>query len=210
MYETLRTVFIAFAALAVNAAIFSTIAYMVERDKVRLTDAASPDLANFIRVDEDTREVRSRRAPKAPEKPQSELNKTIQSMREAAGSGGPGDLAFDVPNMNINTGLDMGSDISIARELTPLVRIPPDYPGRAMAKRIEGYVLLRFEVTETGSVANPEVLRSDPPGLFDRAAKRAVLRWKYQPQIREGEARRVMTLTRLTFKLAEQDTMPGS
>ena len=64
-------------------------------------------------------------------------------------------------------------------------------------------MILRFTVTETGSVADPEVLRANPPGFFELAAKRAVMRWKYQPQIRNGKPTRVLTLTRITFQLAE-------
>lgn len=75
----------------------------------------------------------------------------------------------------------------------------------ARAKAIEGYVLLRFTVTESGSVADPEVLRSDPPGVFDRAARRAVLKWKYQPQLVDGRPVSVKTYTRLRFELLKEE-----
>lgn len=45
------------------------------------------------------------------------------------------------------------------------------------------------------------MLRAEPAGLFDRAAMRAVLRWKYQPQIRDGKPARVITLNRIVFKI---------
>ena len=64
-------------------------------------------------------------------------------------------------------------------------------------------MLLRFVVTESGAVADPEVLRAEPEGVFERAAKRAVLRWKYQPQIKNGEPVSVVTMTRVTFKLMQ-------
>jgi protein TonB len=73
----------------------------------------------------------------------------------------------------------------------------------AQTNRIQGFVLLRFTVTETGSVADPEVLRSDPPAIFDRAAMRAVLRWKYQPQLANGEPVSVISYTRIVFRLAD-------
>ena len=118
----------------------------------------------------------------------------------SASSSSVGDVSFSVDMPDIE--IDMGG-IQIARELTPLVRIPADYPISALAKGIEGFVEIRFTVTEMGTVADPEVLRSDPPGVFDRAARRAVLKWKYQPQMVDGQPTAVITYTRLVFKLLE-------
>ena len=73
----------------------------------------------------------------------------------------------------------------------------------ARAKSIEGYVLLRFTVTETGAVADPEVMQAEPPGIFNRAARRAVLRWKYQPQMVDGKPTPVISYARLMFKILD-------
>ena len=124
-------------------------------------------------------------------------------------AGGLGTIDFNAPNLDIDIGPAVAGDIRIARELTPLVRVSPDYPPGALAKRIEGFVLLRFEVTETGSVENPEVLRAEPEGLFDRAAKRAVTRWKFQPQIRDGKPTRVVTMNRIVFMLDRSGEAEG-
>ena len=104
---------------------------------------------------------------------------------------------------DIELSVDAGGTIQMTRELTPLVRIPADYPVAALMNRTEGYVIVRLTVTETGSVADPEVLRSDPPRIFDRAAIRAVLRWKYQPQIVDGKPTSVVTYTRLEFQMED-------
>ncbi len=202
MQGALRLPVILIGAFIINAIIFGMIQYMVGNPRIRLTEAESFDIANFIRMQEQSREVRSRRDPKAPEKPQQEQQQQLQQLAQTSG-GNISDLAVDIPDLEIDLGLDVGGDIQIARELIPLVRIPPEFPQRAAARGIEGYVILRFTVTETGSVADPEVLRADPPGFFELAAKRAVLRWKYQPQIRDGKPTRVITLTRITFQLAE-------
>ena len=202
MPAALRIPTILLVAFLINAIIFGVIQYMVGNPRIRLTDAQEFDIANFIRMQEQSREVRSRRDPKAPEKPQQEQQQRLRQLAQASG-GNISDLAVDIPDLEIDIGLDIGGDIQIARELIPLVRIPPEFPQRAAARGVEGYVILRFTVTETGSVADPEVLRANPPGFFELAAKRAVLRWKYQPQIRDGKPTRVLTLTRITFQLAE-------
>lgn len=190
------------AALLVNALMFTAIRYMVINRQIRLADTSQFDLANFIRMQERSREVRSRRDPKAPEKPKAEQQRDLSRLAEASKGGGVGGLAVDMPSIDID--IDVGGGISLARELTPLVRFPPEYPMSALGNQIEGYVLLRFTVTETGSVADPEVLRSDPPGVFDRAARRSVLRWKYQPQLAGGEPVSVITYTRIVFQMLEE------
>ena len=193
------------AAMLINILLFSVIQYMVGSQRLRLTDVSEYKVANFIRMQPQTHEVRSRRDPRAPEKPLVEQQQTLRQLVQSSASG-PGitDLRIDVPAMEIEIGVNIG-DIHIARELTPLVKVPPEYPQRAMAKEIEGYVVLRFIVTETGSIEAPEVLHAEPEGYFEKAAKRAVLRWKSQPQFREGKPIRAISITRITFAL-EKDT----
>jgi len=189
------------AAVAINAAMFTAIRYMVVNREIRLADTTQFDLANFIRMQEQSREVRSRRDPRAPQKPEAQQQRDLSRLAQATQTGAIGGLAVDLPEINID--IDVGGGISLARELTPLVRFPPEYPMAAQVSRIEGFVLLRFTVTETGSVADPEVLRSEPPGIFDRAAIRSVMRWKYQPQLANGRPVAVLSYTRIVFQLAE-------
>ena len=189
------------AALVVNAVMFVAIEYMIGNRRIRLTDTTEFDISNFIRVAEQSREVRSRRDPEAPEKPQNEMQQELQQLASSPSSGGIAD--FDVSLLDIDLGIDAGSGIAIARQLTPLVQFPPEYPMAARAKSIEGYVLLRFTVTETGAVADPEVMQAEPPGIFNRAARRAVLRWKYQPQMVDGKPTPVISYARLMFKILD-------
>lgn len=196
----IRLLSIAVIAILINILIFTLIENLVGSKRVRLTDAESLEIANFIRMTEESREVRSRRDAAAPEKPAQEMQKDLDQLASASASGRSGMMAFDVPQFDVDVGAATG-DIRIAREINPLVRVPPDYPQRALAKKVEGWVLLRFTVTETGNVEDPEVLRAEPAGLFDRAAMRAVMRWKYQPQLRDGKPTRVMTLNRIVFKI---------
>lgn len=189
------------AAVAINILLFSIIQYMVGSPRLRLSDISDIDVSNFIRMQEQTHEVRSRRDPLAPEKPPVRQQRTMQQLAQSA-TPAITDMQIDVPEMEIEIGMNIG-DIHIARELTPLVKFPPEYPQRALSKEIEGYVLLRFVVTETGSVEAPEILHAEPEGYFEAAARRAVLRWKYQPQFRDGKPIRVISITRMNFALQQ-------
>lgn len=194
--ESARIPITIFAALIVNVLLFTAIEMMVGMQRLRLSDASDIEIANFIRVNERSRDVRSRRDPKAPQKPPKEAQQDMRKLSSASQSNLSG-MSIDVPDIDIDIGIS--GDIAIARELTPLVRVPAEYPYAARAKAIEGYVILRFTVTETGSVTDPEVLRSEPSAIFNRSAIRAVRKFKYQPQFANGKPISVVTYTKLTF-----------
>ena len=200
MNPMLRIPSLVLVALLMNAFIFGVIQYMVGNPRIRLSDAQDLEIANFIRMQEQSREVRSRRDPKAPEKPVEQQQQQLNQLANQ-NTGNLSGLALEIPAMDIDVGLAVGTGIQMGRELIPLVRIPPEYPQRALARQAEGYVILRFTVTETGSVVDPEVIRAEPPGFFELEARRAILRWKYQPQMRDGKPVRVTSLTRITFMM---------
>lgn len=83
----------------------------------------------------------------------------------------------------------------------PIKTTPPKYPTRLAERGIEGWVLLEFFVEIDGSVTEIEVLDSDPPGAFERAAIAAVRTWKYQPAQLGGKPQRMSTQLVLTFEL---------
>jgi periplasmic protein TonB len=59
-------------------------------------------------------------------------------------------------------------------------------------------------VTETGAVENPIVIEAEPPGIFDRAAMNAAVRFKYRPRVIDGEPVRVHGVqNRIVFELAQ-------
>jgi len=72
------------------------------------------------------------------------------------------------------------------RDATPIVRIEPDYPPRAQQRGIEGWVVVQFTITTSGTVKDAAVVEAQPQGIFDQAAIKAVSRWKYNPPVEEG------------------------
>ena len=88
----------------------------------------------------------------------------------------------------------------------PIFKVPPIYPRRAQERGIEGCVMLEFIVTKVGSVRDPVVLWSIPSGIFDRAAMRSAMKFKYKPQIRDGEPIEVKgVLNQITFMIEDKD-----
>ena len=86
----------------------------------------------------------------------------------------------------------------------PIFQVPPVYPRRALERGIEGCVMLKFTVSKVGSTRDPSVEWAVPPGIFDRAAMRSALKYKYKPQIRDGEAIEVPNVrTVVIFKIED-------
>ncbi len=65
-------------------------------------------------------------------------------------------------------------------------RAAPEYPPRARAKGLTGYVAVSVLIAADGSIQDLRVLESEPPGTFDRAALDAVGRWRFEPATYEG------------------------
>lgn len=81
-------------------------------------------------------------------------------------------------------------------------RTPQIWPERATRLGIrEGWVLVEFDVSETGGVENARVIDAAPHGVFEASALRAIGRWCYRPALQDGSAvTRTGTRVRLSFE----------
>ena len=86
-------------------------------------------------------------------------------------------------------------------EPIPIQKSAPEYPAAARKRRTEGWVELQFMVGVNGTPSQIEVVRAEPSGMFDRAAIRAVSRWKFKPAQRDGSSVEAMARTTISFKL---------
>jgi len=77
------------------------------------------------------------------------------------------------------------ADTSVPR---PLSSPPPDYPNAALRTGASGNVVLRIEVGANGRPGAIEVVAGSRNRELDRAAVRAVRRWRFQPAMRDGVA----------------------
>jgi len=91
--------------------------------------------------------------------------------------------------------------VKASRGLVPLVRVPPKYPRRAAQRGVEGWVKVQFVITVAGRVKDAKVVGSSPPGVFDRAALKAIAKWKFKPKIIKGQRVEQMAVQKLQFKL---------
>lgn len=78
----------------------------------------------------------------------------------------------------------------------------PAYPPEALARELEGTVMLKVLVDVDGSPLSVEIERSSGHRRLDDAARRQVLRkWKFKPAIRDGQAIQVYGIVPVSFTL---------
>lgn len=111
-------------------------------------------------------------------------------------------IAVRAPTVSGEINVDGPGAMNIAEgDYLPIVRVAPVYPARALSRGLEGYVDMSFTVTATGTVEDP-IVDFSTSSLFERAATRAVLKFKYKPRVTDGQPQRVPGVrTRITFKL---------
>lgn len=166
---------------------------------VKEFEAKTATRVEFTRMRQDT-EVQKKQQEKAkpdepppvPEIPQMNMSKgsvenTVAQLTPTVNAGDA------MSKMKMTAGSD--------RDIIPLVRINPDYPPRALSRGLQGWVIVQFTITATGTVKDAKVVDSSN-SIFNDAALKAIARWRYNPKVEEGVAvERVGVQTKLVFQL---------
>jgi len=168
-----------------------------------LTEASDTHRLEFVRVkrneDLNIEDVIPEKPPKPPETPPETPPQEMDNVNPDAPT-----INIAPPTVSANTDIGGPGGMNIAEgDYLPIVRVAPVYPARALSRGLEGFVDLSFTVTTTGSVEDPIVLQSTS-SLFERAAVRAVLKFKYKPRVVDGVPVSVPGVkTRISFQLEE-------
>ena len=187
-------------AIPVVIGLFMVMHNLIDRE-FENPEVSNTKIAELVQPDE---EIELQTAVKKPEK--------VEDPEEPPPDLDTPDVDMDVdvevvntaPQASVDVAIGVGANLTNDGEYLPIVKVAPVYPRRAQTRGIEGYVLLEFIVTKTGAVANPVVIESSPPGIFDRAAINAALKFKYKPKVVDGEPIDVAGVrNRITFELAD-------
>ncbi len=82
----------------------------------------------------------------------------------------------------------------------------PSYPEAARQRKVEGFVIVRYDVTVDGVVQNVRVVAAEPAGIFDEAALATLRTWRYKAPILDGEPRPVRNMeSRVVFELGNSE-----
>jgi len=176
---------------------------LIVTGKQALTDPRERHKLEFVRVKRNenlnVEDIVPEKPPKPPETPPETPPQDMDNINPDAPT-----INVAPPTVSANTDIGGPGGMNIAEgDYLPIVRVAPVYPARALSRGLEGFVDLSFTVTTTGTVKDPIVLQSTS-SLFERAAVRAVLKFKYKPRVVDGVPVEVPGVkTRISFMLED-------
>lgn len=182
--------------------LFLIMELLVHSEGAAIEDKVTGRIVDFVRIPEQNQietKTRKPKPPPPPEEPPPDMPQTSFETSDVT-------IGVDIGAVRTNVDLNVGAvgGFSSDGDYLPIVKVAPVYPRRAQTRGIEGHVLLEFTVTKTGAVVDPVVIESEPPGIFDRAAIQAALKFKYKPKVVNGEPIDVAGVRNLiTFELEE-------
>ncbi|MGD9264897.1 MAG: energy transducer TonB [Lysobacterales bacterium] len=117
--------------------------------------------------------------------------------------------AFDIADLNALDGDLLGgadgvvmTDDTVDDPPRAVFQAPMQYPPRAKAKGVKGYVVLSLLIGVTGEIEQVTVIESFPEGVFDDVAMQGVSQWKFSPALYQGKAVRAWARQRIRFDLS--------
>jgi len=165
-----------------------------------ITETENFRLGDFVRVERT--EVIETKKEKPEKPPEPEVPPEMPSPDMANNFDNSMAVSVSAPSMDASMSIGgVGFGVSDG-EYLPIVKVAPVYPSRALSRGLEGYVIVEFTVTRTGTVRDAIVVESTS-SLFERAATEAALKFKYKPRVIDGEAVEVPGVrNKITFEIA--------
>ncbi|MBU2870069.1 energy transducer TonB [Colwellia sp. E2M01] len=168
-----------------------------------MTEPAKGNVLDFIRLKKDEAVVKKERKPQKPAKPKEPPPPMVAPQMQQANPNANATKSSFAADIQTDMGLSGGLSLDTGDgDYLPIVKVAAVYPRRAQSRGIEGFVIVEFVVTKTGSVTNAVVVQAEPEGVFDRAALDAVAKFKYKPRVVDGVAMEVSGVqNRITFEI---------
>lgn len=204
-----------FLGILLTLMMFWFMNFMINSDENRLIDSSVYKMIDFVETKSKVAEPEIKKElppePKEEKEPPKVPDKVVESESSE-------DIQEDTPlNMDIpslDAGMKMGKGMAngfasmkmakIDSALTPMVQVQPVYPSRATRMRQEGYVKAELKVDATGRVLWVKILKSEPDGVFEKSAKKALKRWKFRPKTVDGKAIPQTGVITLNYKLGDR------
>ena len=198
-----RYIFAIVSGTLVTLSLLFIMHLLIEFGESALSTPRDRHTLEFVRIKRNenlnTEDITPEKPPKPPEVPPEIPPQDMDNIDPSAPT-----INIAPPTVAANVDIGGPGGMNIAEgDYLPIVRVAPVYPARALSRGIEGYVDMSFTVTTTGTVKDPIIMFSTS-SLFDRAATRAVLKFKYKPRVVDGQPVEVSGVkTRITFKIEE-------
>jgi protein TonB len=174
-------------AVAVTFGLFAFMASLISSDSVNVTPPLPPIVVEIVKIPEDSKIRVIKPVKLQPPEPPTPMPKNIVTPTAADEIMNIGYQSEQVVLIGGPSSYKQYQGLN-NNEARPIVRVNPKYPMNAMRKGTEGWVKLAFDIDKVGKVVNVSIVDSQPKRIFDKAAKLALRKWKYQAKSVDGQA----------------------
>jgi len=192
---------IALTATAITFALFSFMAFLINKDQKTTVAVDSFIPVEVAQIPPDSKKSVIVRVKPTPPPP---LKQPPRSIVEADPSEINNSISYSpsvIKTSGIKTSLNNSGQLS-DNDARPVIQITPKYPISALNNGTQGWVKLAFNINQLGEVFGVRVIDSKPKRVFDKAARKALKKWKYRAKTVNGNAIEQHNLTvQLDFKI---------
>ena len=176
-------------AVAALISVFTTFAILwvmqilIATGKGAISSKYEGRFVDFVRIKKDEDLDTKNAKPKKPPEPEEPPPDTPQELDDI-------DTSADTVNIgavdaNVGVGAGIGGFNAGEGEYLPIVKVAPIYPNRALSRGIEGWCIVEYTVTRSGTTAGGKVVECTS-SLFANASLKASSKFKYKPIVRSN------------------------
>jgi len=183
----------------VTLLLFYIMQALIQSGRSVLKEGGATTIVDFVRLKQDQLLQTKKRKPKKPPPP----DEPPPDVRPQLNNVAVDQTGYTMSNLDVSVNIDVsGGGFGVSDgEYLPIVKVQPIYPRRALSRGMSGWVIVEFTVTAQGTVSNPMVIENcamvanlrnpadctdRPSSIFDNAATKAALKFKYKPKVIDG------------------------
>ena len=202
----------------VTLLLFYIMQALIQSGRSVLNEAGATSIVDFVRLKQEQLLQTKKRKPKKPPPP----DEPPPDVRPQLSNVNVDQTAFSMSNVDLSVNIDVsGGGFGVSDgEYLPIVKVQPVYPRRALSRGMSGWVIVEFTVTAQGTVKdtlivdncamvanlrNPSECADRKSSIFDSAATKAALKFKYKPKVIDGvPVDTAGVQNKITFELVDE------
>ena len=170
--------------IVVTFALLWLMQILIATGKDALTNSRDFRFVDFVRIKRDEVVNLDEDKPEKPPEPEQPPPEMPQPQVDPLDTSNTVDISIGRIGMNLDP--TRGNFAIVDGDYLPIVKVAPIYPRRAQTRGLEGWCLLEFTVTKTGTVRDARAIECTS-SLFERASVNAAGKFKYKPRVVDGE-----------------------
>jgi protein TonB len=170
--------------IVVTFALLWLMQILIATGKDALTNSRDFRFVDFVRIKRDEVVNLDEDKPEKPPEPEQPPPEMPQPQVDSLDTSNTVDIS--IGRMGINLDPTRGNFAVVDGDYLPIVKVAPIYPRRAQTRGLEGWCLLEFTETKTGTVRDARAIECTS-SLFERASVNAAGKFKYKPRVVDGQ-----------------------